>query len=82
MIPLWAHRIAGAVASIDPRLLPEGAKFGLDGLSAMATIAALAQLLPAIASLLSIIWGLIRIWETKTVQELLGRKPGGIDDQG
>ena len=43
MIPVWAHRLAGVVASIDPRLLPDGAKYGIDGLSAMATIAALTQ---------------------------------------
>jgi hypothetical protein len=81
MLPYWAHRIAGVVASIDPRLLPEGAKYGIDGLSMMAAIAAVAQLLPALASLLSIIWSLIRLYETKTVQQLLGRKPEDTDGQ-
>lgn len=79
MLPLWAHRLAGAAASIDPRLLPEGAKYGIDGLTAMATIATLAQLLPAIASLLSIVWVSIRIWETDTVQGWFGRNAEADD---
>lgn len=73
MLPHWAHRLAGVVAAIDPRLLPEGAKFGIDGLSLMAAFAAVAQLLPAIATLLSIAWSLIRLWETKTVQSWFDR---------
>jgi chromate transport protein ChrA len=31
--------------------------------------------LPSIAALLAVIWWLIRIYETKTVQRLLGREP-------
>jgi hypothetical protein len=80
MLPFWAHRILGVMASIDPRLLPEGAKYGIDGLSAMVTVAALAQLMPVIASLLSTVWVAIRIWETKTVQGWFGREGGQSDD--
>lgn len=39
------------------------------------TILALFNALPEIAALVSIIWVLIRIWETHTVQRALGRKP-------
>jgi hypothetical protein len=31
-------------------------------------------MLPSIAALFTIVWTLIRIWETETVQNLLGRK--------
>ena len=37
-------------------------------------LASIADWFPSIASLLSIIWFLIRIYESRTVQELLGRK--------
>jgi chromate transport protein ChrA len=37
-------------------------------------IASLANILPSIAALLSIIWLLIRIWESDTVGKLVGRK--------
>jgi hypothetical protein len=36
-------------------------------------LAALAAWLPPLAALASLIWTLIRIYETKTVQHLLGR---------
>lgn len=38
-------------------------------------IASLANLLPSIAALLSIIWMLLRIWESPTVREWRGLKP-------
>ena len=77
-----AHRLGRAAASIDPRLLPESAKYGIDGISAMTAVASLAQLLPAVASLLTIVWMGIRIWETRTVQGWFGRTPpaGSGDD--
>lgn len=37
-------------------------------------IAAMFEWLPEAAALASLIWALIRIYETDTVQELLGRK--------
>lgn len=42
-------------------------------------IGTLASWLPSIASLLSIVWVAIRIYETRTVQGLLGRE-GRSDD--
>lgn len=44
-----------------------------DGLSVGTVLATLAGWLPAIAAALSIVWTLIRIFETKTVQRWLGK---------
>lgn len=59
--------------------LPEGAKMAGDLLSIATLLGSLASLLPAIAAVLTIIWTLIRIFETDTVQQMLGKK-GGKDD--
>jgi len=48
-------------------------KWVVDGLSVMTTVAAVFKFLPAIATLFTIIWTGIRIYETKTVQKLLRR---------
>lgn len=45
-----------------------------DAVSVATVIATLAQWLPAIAALFTIIWTGIRIVETDTVQKLLGNK--------
>lgn len=43
--------------------------------SAMAiSLGSLFEILPAIASLLSVIWLLLRIWESETVQRIIGRR--------
>ena len=44
-----------------------------DILSLGVVVATLAQWLPSVAAGLSIVWTVIRIFETKTVQGLLGR---------
>lgn len=49
-------------------------KFIIDGVSVATTAAALFQYLPAIATIFTIVWTAIRIYETKTVQKLLGKK--------
>jgi hypothetical protein len=54
--------------------LNEGTKHVLDGLSLITVIGTLMNWLPAVAALLSIIWTLLRIYESKTVQKLLGKK--------
>jgi len=46
----------------------------LDGLSIFTVVATLVEMLPAVSALLSIVWVSIRIWETKTVQDLVSRK--------
>jgi hypothetical protein len=54
--------------------LNEGTKHVLDGLSLLTVLGTLMSWLPAVAALLSIIWTLLRIYESKTVQNLLGKK--------
>ena len=46
-----------------------------DVISLSIVVGTLVQYLPAVAAVVSIVWGCIRIYETKTVQNLLGRKP-------
>lgn len=55
--------------------LPEGAKVAGDLLSIAALLGSLASWLPAFAALLTIVWTAIRIYETATVQRLLGKGP-------
>jgi chromate transport protein ChrA len=51
----------------------ENAKHVIDALSIGGILATLAGWLPAIAAILSIVWTLIRIYETRTVQRWLGK---------
>jgi len=53
--------------------IPEGLKHLLDGLSIMTLLGSLAAMLPAVASILTIVWTGIRIYETSTVQRWLGK---------
>jgi len=52
----------------------DGLKYATDGLSFGVLVGTLANALPAIAALMTIVWTLIRIWETDTVKRLTGRK--------
>jgi hypothetical protein len=54
--------------------LNESSKHVLDGLSLLTVLGTLMDWLPAVAALLSIIWTLLRIYESKTIQSLLGKK--------
>jgi len=54
--------------------LGDNAKHIIDVLSIATVIGTLAEMLPSIAALFTIIWTGIRIWETDTVQRLFGRK--------
>lgn len=54
--------------------IDEGAKTVGDALSIVTVVGTLAQALPAIAALFTIVWTALRIFETDTVQSLLGRK--------
>jgi hypothetical protein len=56
----------------------EGTKHVLDGLSVITVIGALADVLPAVAALFTIVWTAIRIWETDTIQNIV-KKP--VDKQ-
>ena len=52
----------------------EETKTILDALSVATVLSTLMQWLPAVAALFTIIWTVIRIYETKTVQGWLGKK--------
>ena len=54
--------------------LSEGAKLTGDVLSVATVLGTLAQWLPAVAALFTVVWTGIRILETDTVQRLLGKK--------
>jgi hypothetical protein len=49
-------------------------KHGLDLAAIGTVVATIAGWLPSVAAGLSIVWTLIRIYETRTVQRLLGRE--------
>ena len=51
----------------------ETTKHVVDALSIMTVVGTLVEMLPSIAAIFTIVWTLIRIWETATVQNLLGR---------
>jgi len=53
----------------------ESTKTLVDGLSVVTVIGTLGDLLPPMAALFTIVWTVIRIYETKTVQKMLGRSP-------
>ena len=56
----------------------ETAKNIADALSILTVIGTLIDMLPSLAALISIVWSVIRIYETKTVQGWLGKQ--GADD--
>lgn len=54
---------------------PESAvKAAGDVVSLSVVVGTLANWLPAVAALISIVWGIIRIYETDTVQRMLRKK--------
>ena len=53
----------------------ETAKNVADALSILTVIGTLIDMLPSIAALISTVWSVIRIYETKTVQRWLGKEP-------
>ena len=53
--------------------LTDATKHILDGASIATAVGTMMQVLPAVAALFTIIWTTIRIYETKTVQKLLGK---------
>ena len=52
---------------------PETTKYMIDALSLATVLGTIMNWLPAVAAVFTIIWTLIRIYETKTVQKILGR---------
>ena len=58
----------------DPFInMDEASKHILDFASVVTVLGTLADMLPAIAAIFTIVWTAIRIYETKTVQSWLGR---------
>ena len=54
----------------------DSAKNAGDFVSLGVVLATIADWIPAVAALLTIVWTAIRIWETRTVQRLVGREVG------
>lgn len=52
----------------------ETAKHVVDAVSVVTVVGTLMDILPAIAALFTIVWTAIRIYETDTVQYLLGKR--------
>jgi hypothetical protein len=52
----------------------EAGKYAVDAAMAATTLGAILGWLPAVAAVLTIIWTMIRIYETRTVQRWLGRQ--------
>lgn len=52
----------------------EAGKYVVDALSVVTVLGTITKMLPAIAALFTIVWTAIRIYETDTVQQLLGKK--------
>ena len=52
----------------------ESVKYVIDALSFATVLGTLINMLPSVAALFTILWTAIRIYETKTVQKLLGKK--------
>ena len=53
----------------------ESTKQVVDAVSVFTVVGTLGELLPPMAALFTLIWTAIRIYETQTVQRLLGKEP-------
>lgn len=58
---------------------PEGVKLLADAISITTLLGTLAQMLPNLAALATLVWTSLRIYETKTVQGWLGRRKQSED---
>lgn len=52
----------------------ETVKHAVDAVSVVTVVGTLMEILPAVAAMFTIVWTAIRIYETDTVQRLLGKK--------
>jgi len=48
-------------------------KYIMDGISVVTAVGTIINMLPAVAALFTIVWTGIRIYESQTVQKLLGK---------
>ena len=53
----------------------EGTKHAIDAVSVITVIGTIGEVLPPLAALFTLVWTGIRIYETETVQKLLGKTP-------
>jgi len=60
--------------------IDEHLKQTLDLVSITTVFGTLMGILPSIAALLSIVWSVVRLYETDTVQKLIAKAKGSIDD--
>ena len=61
--------------------LDEATKHIIDVVSVLTVVGTLVDMLPSFAAFLTVVWTLIRIYETDTVQRILGKTGGRrIDD--
>jgi hypothetical protein len=58
----------------------ETAKTTVDAISIVTVVGTLAEVLPAVAALFTIIWTALRIYETDTIQKLLGKGKDVTED--
>lgn len=58
----------------------ETVKYAVDGLSIATVVGTLADMLPSVAAIFTIVWTAIRIYETVTVQKLIGRDKNDAQD--
>jgi hypothetical protein len=58
---------------MSQEMATEGTKHVIDGISVLTVVGTLADILPPIAALVTIVWTGIRIFETQTVQCWLGK---------
>jgi hypothetical protein len=54
--------------------MSESGKHIGDALSIATVVGTLAQILPSVAAIFTIVWTSIRIYETETIQKILGKK--------
>jgi hypothetical protein len=62
--------------NVDMTNHTETVKSVVDGLSIITVIGTLADMLPSVAAVFTIVWTSIRIWETETVKRWTGRTGG------
>ena len=61
---------------MSQEMATESTKHVIDSISVLTVVGTLADILPPVAALVTIIWTGIRIYETETVQKLLKRNNG------
>lgn len=62
----------------------EVSKYAMDAVAAGITMGVFVSILPPLAAILTIIWTALRIWESPTVQGLVGKRkkePTDVIDQ-